>query len=123
MEPSGIDLRALRESLEARALVLKGEVSDKRNDGNAEVAGAERSPDRTDMAFARVEVEIGAGEALRDEDELAAISATLARIGEGQYGVCIDCGDDIPLARLRAQPLAIRCIACQQAREGSIRRA
>jgi len=36
------------------------------------------------------------------------------RIAEGGYGVCIDCGAEIPLQRLRAKPEAVRCIACQQ---------
>ena len=33
---------------------------------------------------------------------------------EGSYGVCIDCGVDIPFARLQATPSAERCIACQE---------
>ena len=35
----------------------------------------------------------------------------------GSYGVCIDCGTDIPAARLYATPEAERCIACQQITE------
>ena len=27
--------------------------------------------------------------------------------------ICVDCGEDIPLARLRAEPLAARCVACK----------
>ena len=29
-------------------------------------------------------------------------------------GICSDCGDEIPEARLRANPAAVRCIDCQQ---------
>jgi RNA polymerase-binding transcription factor DksA len=35
-------------------------------------------------------------------------------MARGHYGKCIDCGTDIPLARLQAQPWAARCVACQE---------
>jgi DnaK suppressor protein len=46
--------------------------------------------------------------------ELAQIEAALARIADGRYGVCIDCGEAIPPARLDANPAATRCTRCQQ---------
>jgi RNA polymerase-binding protein DksA len=45
------------------------------------------------------------------------IEAALQRVRKDEYGVCIDCGDDIGLARLQAYPTAKRCIACQEKRE------
>ena len=50
----------------------------------------------------------------RETDELATLDAALARWGAGTYGQCIDCGADIPAARLLATPEAARCIACQE---------
>ena len=41
------------------------------------------------------------------------IVKALQRVDEGCYGVCVDCGRDIPLIRLRARPEAARCIRCQ----------
>ena len=41
----------------------------------------------------------------------------LARIEAGTYGVCRDCDNRIPVARLRAKPEATRCIRCQLAFE------
>lgn len=35
------------------------------------------------------------------------------------YGLCIDCGTDIPFARLRALPSALRCLACEEKFERS----
>lgn len=49
--------------------------------------------------------------------ELAQIDAALQRMAAGTYGQCLDCGDDIPLARLQATPQALRCIDCQQKAE------
>ena len=35
------------------------------------------------------------------------------RIARGEYGVCIDCRDEIEVERLRARPVATRCSPCQ----------
>lgn len=45
--------------------------------------------------------------------EQSEIMEALQRANEGTYGVCVDCGRNIPLARLRARPQAARCIQCQ----------
>jgi DnaK suppressor protein len=49
----------------------------------------------------------------RESDELNAVTAALKRIEDGVYGICTDCGVDIPVARLHAAPETLRCIACQ----------
>lgn len=47
------------------------------------------------------------------------MEAALARIREGAFGTCIDCGKDIELGRLRAVPWAVRCAEDQEASEFS----
>ena len=37
----------------------------------------------------------------------------LNRVDNGKYGICINCGKEIPEARLHAKPEATRCIDCQ----------
>jgi DnaK suppressor protein len=49
--------------------------------------------------------------------EIAAIEAALLRIRQGTYGVCQQCGVEIGEQRLRANPAAERCIACQEKAE------
>lgn len=44
--------------------------------------------------------------------ELADIDAALARIQEGRYGTCLNCGGPMGLQRLRAIPEARYCVAC-----------
>ena len=56
-------------------------------------------------------------EARRDHDELVAVRAALARLADGSYGECTDCGQPVGVARLLAQPAAARCIACQSKAE------
>ena len=49
--------------------------------------------------------------------ELEAIDNALARIESGDYGRCEDCGDLIPVDRLRALPTTTTCVPCSEARE------
>lgn len=48
--------------------------------------------------------------------EAQAIRAALARIAKGLYGECVNCGADIPHARLEAVPHAALCVKCAEGR-------
>ena len=41
------------------------------------------------------------------------IQITLAKIKDGEFGICEACGDDIPLERLTARPVTAYCIECK----------
>lgn len=43
------------------------------------------------------------------------IDEALSRMDAGTYGMCANCGQQIPEARLEVRPLSIRCVACAQA--------
>ena len=45
------------------------------------------------------------------------IELALGRMQDGSYGMCIDCDEPIPQARLIAVPGAIRCTGCQVERD------
>lgn len=49
--------------------------------------------------------------------ELAAIAEALKRLAAGYYGLCIECGAEIPFARLQLEPQSPYCTACAAARE------
>jgi DnaK suppressor protein len=53
----------------------------------------------------------------RERHELDAIHEAQARLEAGTFGVCQRCGRPIPLARLRAMPTALYCVACQSREE------
>ena len=53
--------------------------------------------------------------------ELAAIDAALQRIADGTYGICVDCGTKIPVARLRALPATPHCVECAEQHERAAR--
>jgi DnaK suppressor protein len=49
--------------------------------------------------------------------ELGAVSLALKRLHEPGFGVCADCSEDIPFDRLKIEPWARRCVACESAHE------
>lgn len=50
-------------------------------------------------------------------EEIETIEEALNRIDAGKYGRCRDCSRWIRPARLKVQPFAVRCRACQEDRE------
>jgi DnaK suppressor protein len=55
------------------------------------------------------------GEAQRKQ--VAMIDAALARIAQGEYGICVDCGTEIDPKRLQVLPFALLCTDCATRRE------
>lgn len=45
-----------------------------------------------------------------DADELARIDRALEAMDDGEYGVCVVCGNDIPFERLKVEPMTQHCI-------------
>jgi RNA polymerase-binding protein DksA len=52
------------------------------------------------------------------EQVLSEIAAALQRIDDRTYGICFNCGNEIPRARLEANPWASLCIDCKRKAEG-----
>lgn len=62
---------------------------------------------------------------MREREKLLGrkIRRALTRIEEGTFGICQDCGEDIPIARLRARPVTDHCFDCKtrlEARERAL---
>ena len=49
-----------------------------------------------------------------DRREVDEIDRALGRIDGGSYGVCVSCGERIPVKRLQALPTADRCVSCAE---------
>jgi RNA polymerase-binding transcription factor DksA len=98
---------------------IRREVARGRDETYAEVSGA--THDAADEALADLVADLDNAEVTRDLGELRGLEAALRRIADGSYGVCADCGADIPLERLRAEPGAVRCAACQTRHEKTYR--
>jgi len=49
----------------------------------------------------------------REREKIRNIDEALARLEEGEYGICEDCEEEIPLGRLKAMPFARLCVKCK----------
>ena len=52
-----------------------------------------------------------------DGNDIDLIDDALQRLFDGDYGICQDCGQPIPEARLEVRPYAIYCTKCKSIRE------
>ena len=73
--------------------------------------------DAGDESVADLLSDVAQAEVARDIAEVRDINAAQARIANGSYSVCIDCGAVIGYKRLQAYPTAKRCLHCQEQRE------
>ncbi|WP_340541064.1 TraR/DksA family transcriptional regulator [Nocardioides sp. GXZ039] len=97
-----------RETLERLAGLTEAfdEIVAASRDTNAD---DEHDPEGTTIAFERSQVGALVAQARR---HLSEIDAAEARLAEGRYGVCDDCGGEIAEGRLDARPVARTCIEC-----------
>lgn len=53
--------------------------------------------------------------ALREQkSRLQKLERAQQKLNDGKYGICVKCGDDIPLGRLKFMPWTARCVTCAQ---------
>ena len=85
--------------------------------GRAEAAANARETESDDWAQADAERDLAFALEERESPELVAIDEALQRVADGSYGLCMDCGESIAAARLHANPVAMRCLGCQDKAE------
>ncbi len=78
--------------------------------------------DSVDQASADTDRGIAVQMRNRDRSVLRQIDEALRRIESGQFGECVDCGDEIQEARLVANPSSTLCIICQSELESENQR-
>ena len=104
-------LRELREEALSRVATLDADAAELRLDRAVDTADDEHDPEGVTLSLEWARI-TGLHAAARGE--LAEIDEALVRWDAGTYGICIDCGRAIPLARLRARPFATRCVECAE---------
>lgn len=77
----------------------------------------ETLPDLADRATQETDRDMSLIMRERDRRLLREVRQALQRMDNGEYGVCEECGEEIPLPRLKAQPMATLCVACKQSLE------
>lgn len=117
MELQQEDLPAIREQLLAQQEELLKSAKTHR-DAVAETGHIERGGvDRGDESNQALESGMEMTQADRATYELSLVSGALERLDKGEFGVCADCGEMVERARLLANPIAKRCLACQSRHE------
>jgi DnaK suppressor protein len=109
----------LRQILEERRREILNEVQVKMRDVRAEGALGEAQGvlDAAETSEADIQDDIEFALIQMKSETLHKIEEALARLDEGTFGYCFECGDEISERRLRALPFAVRCKDCEEARE------
>jgi DnaK suppressor protein len=100
-------LEGLIEELDSSTRTLTGENGDTGELSHVDQHPAEIASELTEME--RDDAMLAVVAAQREE-----VVAALARLDDGTYGRCVQCGTDLPEERLEARPEAARCVNCQQ---------
>jgi DnaK suppressor protein len=114
----------LKRILEERRREILNEVQVKMRDVRAEGALGETQGvlDAAETSEADIQDDIEFALIQMKSETLHKIEEALARLEEGSYGNCFECGEEISERRLRALPFAVRCKDCEEARELAERR-
>src|SRR5437016_13482691 len=98
----------LEGKLRAERDELRGEIAAQlKNQDDPRLVGLRnRMEDTDDWAVADAMAAMDIASVSRVLAILADVEAALGRLAEGGYGECVDCGADIPYARLSAYPAA-----------------
>jgi DnaK suppressor protein len=108
------DLREFREALLARLEELLEEADRTAHGMGDEV---ETFPDPTDRGSHEGERNLVLRIRDRERKLLSKVEEALARMEEGTYGLCEECGLPIGIERLRARPVTTLCIECKSSAE------
>ena len=81
---------------------------------NRDGIAIEKSPDAFDEVQHATERELAIRNLDRESNLLRSVRASLRRIEDGSFGVCLHCEEDISSKRLAAVPWTAFCIQCQE---------
>lgn len=114
------DRSAIRAALDSeRAKFLHGLKSALEESGQTQYAAVlgRSSGDSADEALALTLGNLAAARMDLEVRALQAMEAAAERLAAEDFGLCEDCGVEIPVARLVANPTATRCVTCQERHE------
>ena len=116
-----------REKVEARLRERAEEIAQRRAERSAQGDGARGSEladydqHPADQGTETHDQELDETTDMILAEEQRQVEIAQQRLAEGRYGTCVDCGKDIPEARLEAIPEAVRCIDDQSRYEAQLR--
>lgn len=104
------DIKRILEKLKEDTL---REIRKSVKNGTEAVAAIEPGGDIYDQASSERDRELGLLLGDREREKIHSIDEALLRIDEGEYGICEECDEDIPLGRLKAMPFTRHCVKCK----------
>jgi DnaK suppressor protein len=111
------ELNYFKEILQSRKEQILKNISDV-NDELSQLNSLELN-DEGDHASVNNNSMVESAIVTQQEKELQEIEVTLAKIANGEYGICEMCEDPIGFQRLKVKPHAIYCIDCREIVEKS----
>src|SRR3954470_11751880 len=105
-------IEAFKKRLETRQQELRRTVT--RNQADGRSADEDTAQDIADRAASSYTKEFLFSQSNNDRQLLAMVETALQRIREGEFGECVNCGNEINPKRLEAVPWTRYCIACQE---------
>ncbi len=78
-----------------------------------DITSGEPSGDIYDQASSERDRELGLLLGDREREKLRNIDEALLKIEEGEYGICEECEEEIPIGRLKVMPFAHYCVKCK----------
>jgi DnaK suppressor protein len=116
-----------KDKVEARLRERTDEIAERRrqiraaDEGMRDAELADYDQHEADTGTETHELELDETTLMILEAELENVQLARQRLEEGLYGICIDCGEEIPPERLEAVPEAVRCIKDQNRYEAELR--
>lgn len=104
------EIRLILEKLKEDTL---REIRKSVKNGTEAVAAIEPGGDIYDQASSERDRELGLLLGDREREKIHSIDEALLRIDDGDYGICEECDEDIPLGRLKAMPFTRHCVKCK----------
>jgi DnaK suppressor protein len=107
-----VDLQAIAADLRTRESELARELDrlTAPPDATAAIGFGKRIGDGTTEAVERLSTTAAA---MSYSTSLREVRRALAKLDEGTYGTCDDCGGAIAAERLEARPATARCVSCR----------
>jgi DnaK suppressor protein len=106
-------LAQLRLVLEEQLAALSGVAEPQLAGASRDLPVSEIETSPADKATVRLLNDLALEAAGHHAAQLQTLRHALAKLDDGSYGLCEECGNDIGFSRLQARPEARLCIACQ----------
>ena len=100
--------REIMDQVQEKIRDVRTESPNSTNQGVLDAAESSEADIQDEIEFALIQMKA---------ETLNKIEEALRRLGEGTYGYCFECGEEISERRLRALPFAVRCKDCEEQRE------